>query len=67
VTLEVRFEFEAARELDDAALRCEGERAGLGLEFSTRWIEPCRWSSTGLRRPHARPTFLTTSSFDVLL
>ena len=33
MTLEVRFESEAARELDEAALRYEGERAGLGLEF----------------------------------
>jgi toxin ParE1/3/4 len=33
VTLEVRFESEAARELDEATLRYEGERAGLGLEF----------------------------------
>lgn len=33
MTLEVRFELEASRELDDAALSYEGERAGLGLAF----------------------------------
>lgn len=33
MTLEARFEPEAGRELEAAALRYEGERAGLGLEF----------------------------------
>ncbi len=33
MTLEARFESEAVRELEAAALRYEAERAGLGLEF----------------------------------
>ena len=38
MTLEVRFEREASRELDEAALRYEEERAGLGLEFLIDWL-----------------------------
>lgn len=42
MTLDVRFEIEASRELDEAALRYEAERAGLGLELLDAVATPCR-------------------------